>query len=277
MIAFGSISNVLWDSNWNHGSLIGKLRAPISFFQTNKQIKNATSVIYVTEQFLQKRYPSNASITSYASDVYIDDFSEEILHSHQSFLKRKKEKYRIALLANLEVKYKGFDVIFKALKLAKTKLDKPIELFLYGGGEPTYIQPLIEQYGLQTDVKIMGLLSSGSEVFQALDGLDLYVQPSLTEGLPRAVIEAMSRGCPILASSAGGMPDLLHDDYLHKPGHHSVLAEQLVKYLPNQDALLEMSRTNFYKAKEYIAPILDERRNKFWQDVKYFFENHNKA
>lgn len=266
-----------WDSNWNHGSLIGKLRAPISFFKTNKQIKDATSVIYVTEQFLQKRYPSNASITSYASDVYIDDFSEEISHNHQSFLKRKKEKYRIALLANLEVKYKGFDVIFKALKLAKAKLDKPIELFLYGGGEPTYIQPLIEQYGLQTDVKIMGLLSSGSEVFQALDGLDLYVQPSLTEGLPRAVIEAMSRGCPVLASSAGGMPDLLHVDYLHKPGNHSVLAEQIVKYLPNQDALLEMSRTNFYKAKEYIAPILDERRNKFWQDVKYFFENHNKA
>src|SRR5690606_35037336 len=69
-----------WDSNWNHGSLIGKLRAPISFSKTNKQIKDATYVIYVTEQFLQKRYPSNASITSYASDVYIDDFSEEILH-----------------------------------------------------------------------------------------------------------------------------------------------------------------------------------------------------
>lgn len=48
-------------------------------------------------------------------------------------------------------------------------------------------------------------------VFSWLDGLDLYIQPSTVEAMPRALIEAMSRGLPCLASEVGAMPELLGD------------------------------------------------------------------
>lgn len=266
-----------WDSNWNYGNLIGKLHAPFSLLQTKKAIKNASAVIYVTEHFLQKRYPTNAKVTSFASNVFIHDFPSSVLSEHQALLQKNRDRYHLALLANLQVKYKGFDVAFKAIAAAKNKLDKPIELRLYGGGDASYVQPLIERYGIQDNVKIMGLLSSGQEVYEALDDLDLYIHPSKQEGLPRAVIEAMSRGCPVLASSVAGIPELLDGEYLHKPGDYKALAEHLVTYLPNQAALLEMSETNFYKAKEYTAPVLNERRTKFWQDAKQALLDSNVA
>ena len=47
------------------------------------------------------------------------------------------------------------------------------------------------------------------KVFEWLDTIDLYVQPSLTEGMPRAAIEAMSRGCPVVVSDVGGLKNLV--------------------------------------------------------------------
>lgn len=262
-----------WDSSWNYGSVTGKLRAPFSLMKTKQAIKNACGVIYVTEHFLQQRYPTNAQITSYASNVYIEEFSEEVLSNHQLYLKSDKTSYKLALLANLQVKYKGFEVIFKALELAIKKLDKPVVLYLYGGGKSDYIKSLVRKYRIEENVKIMGLLNSGQEVYEALDGVDLYVHPSLTEGLPRAVIEAMSRGCPVLASSAGGIPELLDSNYLHKPGDYNKLAEQLFVCLSNENKLLEMSKDNFFKAKNYTSSILNERRNKFWVRAENYLLN----
>lgn len=267
-----------WDSNWNYGSLLGNIRAPFSYFRTKHVVKNARAVIYVTEHFLQKRYPTDAKIQSFASDVCVEDFQDSVLDKHQAVLKEANECYRLAMLANLNVKYKGFEVAFKAIAAVKDKLDKPIELLLFGGGDTSYIQPLIERYGIQDNVKVMGLLSSGQEVFEALDSLDLYLQPSLTEGLPRAVIEAMSRACPVLASSAGGIPELLDDAYLHKPGDDKTLGKQLVEYLSNQDALLEMSRLNFIKSKQYMFSVMETRRREFWSDVKKTYKTaHEKS
>lgn len=112
-----------------------------------------------------------------------------------------------------------------------------------------------------------GQLASGDEVFNYLDELDIYLHPSKQEGLPRSVIEAMSRGCPVLASTVAGIPELLDEKYLHQPGDYKTLAEHLIHYLSDQNALLEMSKANFHKAKEYTAPVLNERRTQFWQEA----------
>ncbi|AKX49987.1 hypothetical protein AKN93_07055 [Thiopseudomonas alkaliphila] len=266
-----------WDSNWNSGSILGRLRAPFSFFNNRVAVKNAVAVIYVTEFFLQRRYSTFSNNVSYASNVYIEDFSESVLQQRKLFISKDREYYKLGLLANLQVKYKGFEVVFRALSLAKYQLDKPIELHLYGGGDCKYISMLTEKYNLQGNIKVVGLLSSGEAVYQALDDLDLYVQPSLTEGLPRSVIEAMSRGCPILASSAGGIPELLHEKYLHTPGDYKRLAKQLIETLQNESALVSMSEANFYKAKEYTALKLNQRRDFFWGKVKNSLEDNSEC
>ena len=66
-----------WDGYWNHG-LIGKVLAPYMFFETKRAVKKAKYALYVTEKYLQKRYPCPGKSIN-ASNVKIDSVLEESL------------------------------------------------------------------------------------------------------------------------------------------------------------------------------------------------------
>ena len=74
-----------------------------------------------------------------------------------------------------------------------------------------------------------GVLPSGQPVLNWLDDIDIYVQPSFQEGLPRALVEAMSGGRPAFASTTGGIPELLPADCLHCPGDAARLGASIAR------------------------------------------------
>jgi glycosyltransferase involved in cell wall biosynthesis len=94
--------------------------------------------------------------------------------------------------------------------------------------------------------------------------LDLYIQPSYQEGLPRGTLEAMSRGCPALSSTAGGLPELLEPDSLHKPGDAERLGALLVHAASDRAWQLAQAERNFEVARRYSKPELDRVRSEFW-------------
>ena len=71
----------------------------------------------------------------------------------------------------------------------------------------------IQKLDVEEQVKILGPMPH-NEVFKWLETIDLYVQPSRQEGLPRALIEAMSRGVPAFGARTGGIPELLDEDFI---------------------------------------------------------------
>jgi glycosyltransferase involved in cell wall biosynthesis len=86
---------------------------------------------------------------------------------------------------------------------------------------------------------------SPEEVARALDGSSLLVLASRSEGLPRIVVEAFARGRPVVATRAGGLPDIVEDGVsgiLVPPEDPSALAEALVATLGDR-ALLERLAT----------------------------------
>lgn len=105
-----------------------------------------------------------------------------------------------------------------------------------------------------------------SEIFQFLDDIDIYAQPSKQEGLPRAVIEAMSRGCLCIGSKIAGIPELIEPEFLFRAGNIS----QIVDILKNIDnnVLKEQARKNVIKAQQYSKSVLDERRSSFLNEFK---------
>ena len=60
-----------WDSYWNH-SLLGKIYAPYSYIKMKKVIMKADYVYYVTDKFLQKRYPTKGNTVSCSNVVLIE-------------------------------------------------------------------------------------------------------------------------------------------------------------------------------------------------------------
>ena len=101
---------------------------------------------------------------------------------------------------------KGFDILLKAMALV-IESGKDVSLVVFGeGGERQKLENLICQLGLQDRVRMPGFIKNAAATFSCFDFL---VMPSLTEGLPITLLEAMRARLPVIASRVGGIPKLL--------------------------------------------------------------------
>lgn len=251
-----------WDSLWNH-SFKGKLLAPIMTVITKNVCKRAPYVLYVTNEFLQKRYPSSG-ITIGCSDVELKKLDQEVLSKRIEKLKQydKNDVLKLVTVANVNVRYKGQELVIRALsELEKNGLH--CEYYLIGGGNPEYLSGVAKECGVEEKVHIIGP-KPHDEIFDILDQMDIYVQPSLQEGLPRAVIEAMSRGCPVIGSTTGGIPELIASECVFKRKSKSSFIAVMSKI--DKSFLLRNAKLNFEKAEEYEKDYLDEKRSEFYEN-----------
>ncbi len=110
----------------------------------------------------------------------------------------------IVCVANL-IHYKGHDVLVEAA--ARIGGDRPWRLSLVGEGpQRSSIERAVERLGLGDRVRLLGLRA---DVDAILRDADIAVLASRTEGLPNAVMEAMARGLPVVATDVGGVAELL--------------------------------------------------------------------
>jgi len=140
------------------------------------------------------------------------------------------------------------------------------QLNVLGSGSNKWLISLADKLNIKEKIHFDGILSGGEAVSEWLDDKDIYIQPSLTEGLPRALIEAMSRGLPAVGSSVGGIPELLSQDYLHKPGSLEELLDIVNLFIKDQELMKKESQVNFRKSQEYTKDVLMKRRDDFWKE-----------
>jgi len=80
-----------------------------------------------------------------------------------------------------------------------------------GHGAASPVESLAHELGVASSVQCPGWLHSEAKS-RALAEADLFVLPSYTEGLPMALLEAMSWGVPVIASPVGGIPQVIRDE-----------------------------------------------------------------
>jgi glycosyltransferase involved in cell wall biosynthesis len=251
-----------WGTLWNH-SYKGKLLAFPRYFNTKKSIENAPYAIFVTNEFLQRRYPCKGKSIG-CSDVVLTPFKDDLLENRLNKIKHKSNNSPIILgtVAAIDVRYKGQENVIRSI----SKLNKQgynFEYYLAGGGDDSYLKSVAEKYKVIDKVKFLGSLPR-EKIFDFLDSIDIYIQPSRQEGLPRALVEAMSRGCPSLGSRTGGIPELLNKELIFEPGKVSEICESLKKM--DITTMLKEAKRSFQKAKEYDKDLLDQRRIMFLKE-----------
>jgi glycosyltransferase involved in cell wall biosynthesis len=144
-----------------------------------------------------------------------------------------------------------------------------VQLALVGdGGYRTALEAQVQRRRLTERVRFLGRLPSGTAVRQALDQADLFVLPSLTEGLPRALIEAQARALPCLASDVGGIPELLGPAECTSPGSTTDLAAALLALLDDPVRLSMLSRQNLERARRFASSKLRQRRQLFYEYLR---------
>lgn len=249
-----------WDAYWNMG-FNRKIIAPIMKILTKKAVENSQYTIYVTERFLQHRYPTRGKSIA-CSNVTINDVVPESLAKRmdkiQSFDLSKKVV--VGTIGTYDSIYKGQRYVIEAIANLR-KQGYLIEYHLIGGGSNEYLKKKAEINGVSNAVYFHGKLKH-DDVFNWLKSIDVYIQPSDTEGLPRSVIEAMSVACPIIGSNVGGIPELIDDSVIFEKGDVDRISE-LIKTL-TVNKMQFNAQLNFEKSKVYMKQVLYKRREDFF-------------
>jgi len=230
-------------------------------------------VSYVTEGFLQHRYPpAPNAMTEAVSDIMLPDADEAVLRRRIEKIDHPEAKLVLGTIANLDLAYKGVDVAIRALAVMKRRgID--IEYRVLGGGDPDRYRALATRLGIGRDVHFDGSVPGGEAVYRWLDTIDLYLQPSLTEGLPRALIEAMSRGCPAVGADVGGISELLDEAVLFRHAAPQQLVALIIALHEDRPRMRQEALRNFDVAQQYEHARLEVKRRvfleRFFKEQRY--------
>ena len=166
---------------------------------------------YVTSSYLQGRYP-NGGITFNCSDVNLRPF---LSWEHQ-VRPCSDGSWRLGLIGEVATSLKGVDIAIGAVGRLVSE-GWVVSLSVVGRGDVGRWQKLADSQGILPLVSFEGVLPH--EKFpEWFETIDLYIQPSRQEGLPRALVEAMAIGMPCVGAEVGGIPELLTREALHATG-----------------------------------------------------------
>ncbi len=143
-------------------------------------------------------------------------------------LRLPPEKTILLTVANL-VPQKGHRFLLEALAKASKSRDDLL-LVLVGGGElEGEIRSTVARLGLQSKVELAGP-HPHEEIATWINACDVFVLPSISEGSPTVLTEAMACGKPVVATNVGGIPDLVREGeegHLLAPGNADALADAI--------------------------------------------------
>lgn len=225
-------------------------------------VKKSDGVIYVTQYDLQQRYPTK-KLQAYASNVEVNIKSLNLDVTRYTL--KDENTIKVGLIGSFNNEYKGIDTALKSISLLK-KQNCIVQLYILGSGKlkDHYIK-MAKRLEIADQIHFDGSLSGGDAVLNWLGNLDLYIQPSRTEGLPRALIEAMSMGLPCVATNVGGIPELLHPDDLVEKDNPLALAERIFEAVNSQELRYQMGQRNYIKSLDYDSKQLNKIRSEFWE------------
>lgn len=268
---FLEVVGCAWDALWNY-NFKGKILAPIRYLQMKKTVKKSPYTLYVSNIFLQSRYPTNG-LSVGCSDVDLPNLDEQILKNRLDKIYNMQSIMStvIGTIGAVDVKYKGQEYVIEAISKLNMK-GYNFEYHIVGGGDSKYLRDVAKKYNVLDQVKFHGSLPH-EEIFKWLDTIDIYIQPSMTEGLPRALVEAMSRGCPSIGSNVGGIPELVSSEFIFKAKDVNDLLEKLIKM--NKENMLKEAEKNFNKAKEFDKHLLNKKRIEFYRSFKEGINSHD--
>jgi glycosyltransferase involved in cell wall biosynthesis len=247
----------VFESLWHHGSLRAKAAAVPLHLLNRRYIGQAPFAIYVTAT-TTRRYPPGGTWVA-ASDVVIDPPREDVLRARIARIDASPWRHRVTLglVGSYDVNYKGHEVALRALALLR-RSGRPITLRCIGVGDARRWRTRAAALGVEGSVELGDALPHAS-ILAWMDELDVIIVPSLTEGLPRALVEAMSRALPAVGSRTGGIPELLAESCTYRPGDYRTLASLVGGLLDRREQMKAEARRNWQTASHYSADVLRAR------------------
>lgn len=214
------------------------------------------TVIKKIDKHASKRIAvSKATSVLIQKEYHLDQHKFEVIYNGVEFKKneinfdfsRLREKLELAetdivliCIANL-FKEKGIDYLLKALP-AILENNKDVKLLIAGDGPlRDNLKNSSNELNISGSVKFLGKIDNVEELLAISK---IFVLPSLGEGLPFVILEAMAAGLPCVATNVGGIPEMItnsKEGYIVEPCDSKSLASAINKILANNETAKKMS------------------------------------
>jgi glycosyltransferase involved in cell wall biosynthesis len=250
------------------GSVLGGLIHAMS----KRQAADASCANYVS-RYVQRLYPTRSGREWVISDVLLPPQAYGDPRPAESFRRRP---LRIITVGRLEPEKAQTDLLTAVALLAKRGRDVRCEL-VGGGRDMESLRRQAAEAGIAGRVVFHGPVASGAPVTALLREADLFVLPSLSEGLGRALVEAMAVGLPAVGSRVGGVPELLEDETMFPPGDAGALAEVIDRIGWDAEDMARLSSRNHAVARRFSAESLHQQRCEFWRCLLEQYEAFERA
>jgi glycosyltransferase involved in cell wall biosynthesis len=176
-------------------------------------------------------------------------------HNGASSPSISSERITFGFAARLEY-LKGPLQLIEALRIAHRE-HAGIEVKIAGdGSQRKEIIDACRSLALAEKCHLVGVYRTLQERSQFMHGIDVFVLPSLTEGTPNAIIEAMAHAKPIIATAVGGVPDVVSDEVgiLVPPNDVDALATAMSRVAGDADLRLKMGLAARRRYEQFFAP-----------------------
>lgn len=156
---------------------------------------------------------------------------------------------------------------------ASRHMQEPVMFYIMSDGEERRtFEQFINQHNLQNKVKLAGFLPNAKQYLKAFD---IFILPSVKEGLPYALLEAASAGVPVIGTAVGGVPEIIEDGtngLLVPPRNSDALARAIKKLMASPELRMRFSEANvqLVASKFSFASMLEKTTSLYLETAKIF-------
>ncbi len=173
-----------------------------------------------------------------------------------------KDEKLVGTVARL-IPSKGIETLIEAVPLVMERYSQIKFMIVGDGPQLSFLKEKAKKLNCDKNIIFAGY---SEYIWYYYEAFDIFVLPSLSEGLGISILEAMAMGNPVIASRVGGIEEIVKHNwngYLITPGNSRELADAVLYYLANP-----------YKAQEYADKAKLELNDKFHLDnmVKETFQ-----
>ncbi|MFH0856542.1 MAG: glycosyltransferase family 4 protein [bacterium] len=164
----------------------------------------------------------------------------------------------IGTVANL-YENKGLKYLIEAAAMVLKDMPNCVFILIGSGEQENKLKKLIYDYKLQNNFFMLGQVKAA---YQYLKGFDIFCLPSIKEGLPYCLLEALMAGLPIVATNAGGNPEIVRDGdngFLMDAKDAEKIAEKLKILLKDDALMIKMGKISYGLAGDFSLEKMVEK------------------
>ena len=255
---------LLW---WAH---LSKIKTCLTFHGTDFQriinsriyqyfIKNVDTINCVCLEhkiILEKKFPK-ASVNYVANGVDESFFNENCIEQRNN---------QIIAIGTLRW-HKGFSDLIDAFSMLKDANNDWVLKIIGEGPDKHKLQDQISKLNLKNKVLLTGVKSK-QLVEKELSNSKIFVLSSVTEGLPKVLLEGMASGCACIATDVGDCKEvLMSHGQIVSANNTTELSKALEKYIKNKEALIQSSKRCALRAKEYSWKSYLDKHYKIYKEM----------